>query len=91
LLAPVEGRKWEILWSSEDPKYGGGGTAPLGTEENWILPGNAAVLLKAKNEEENEKIVRKITWDREDAATAEKCLQVNGWLLMDSGVMLQVQ
>ena len=27
LLAPPEGRRWELLWSSEDPRYGGSGTA----------------------------------------------------------------
>jgi maltooligosyltrehalose trehalohydrolase len=27
LLAPPEGRRWELLWSSEDTRYGGSGTA----------------------------------------------------------------
>ena len=27
LLAAPEGRRWELLWSSEDPRYGGSGTA----------------------------------------------------------------
>ena len=26
LLAAPEGRRWELLWSSEDPRYGGSGT-----------------------------------------------------------------
>jgi maltooligosyltrehalose trehalohydrolase len=46
LLAPPEGRRWEVLWSSEDPRYGGYGTAALETEESWRLPGHAAVLLR---------------------------------------------
>ena len=29
LLAPLEDRAWQILWSSEQPAYGGGGTPPL--------------------------------------------------------------
>ena len=29
LLAPLEGQAWQILWSSEDPEYGGVGTPPL--------------------------------------------------------------
>jgi len=45
LLAPPEHMQWEILWSSEDPRYGGCGTAPLDTEENWRIPGHAAVVL----------------------------------------------
>lgn len=46
LLAPVEGRIWQLKWSSEDPRYGGCGTPPLETEENWWLPAQAAVLLE---------------------------------------------
>ena len=46
LLAPPEGRRWEVLWSSESCCYGGCGTAPPETEEGWRLPGHAAVLLR---------------------------------------------
>jgi len=46
LLAPPAGSGWATRWSSEDPKYGGTGTPPLDTEENWRIPGHAAVLLK---------------------------------------------
>ncbi len=45
LLAPPEGMAWATLWSSENPKYGGSGTAPLDSEENWRIPGHAAVAL----------------------------------------------
>ena len=45
LLAPPEGMRWKILWSSEHPDYGGSGTPPLETEENWWIPGHAAVVL----------------------------------------------
>jgi maltooligosyltrehalose trehalohydrolase len=45
LLAPLEGKGWRILWSSEDPKYGGCGTPPLETTANWIIPGEAAILM----------------------------------------------
>ncbi len=47
LLAPPENCRWEILWSSEDPRYGGMGTPELDTEDGWRVPGEAAVLLKA--------------------------------------------
>lgn len=46
LLAPPQDRTWVTLWSSEDPKYGGTGTPPLDTEQNWRIPGQAAVVLK---------------------------------------------
>jgi maltooligosyltrehalose trehalohydrolase len=45
LLAPPERRRWDILWSSESPKYGGAGTAALETEDGWHIPGHSAVLL----------------------------------------------
>ena len=45
LLAPMEDRSWRVLWSSESPVYGGGGTAALETKANWIIPGHMAVLL----------------------------------------------
>jgi len=45
LLAPPEGRVWSLRWSSEDVRYGGTGTPPLDTEENWRIPGESAVLL----------------------------------------------
>jgi len=46
LLAPPYQHSWEILFSTEDFKYGGIGTAELETKDNWKIPGNAAVLLK---------------------------------------------
>lgn len=45
LLAPPEGSQWMKLWSSEDPQYGGCGTAVLDSKENWRIPGTAAVVL----------------------------------------------
>ena len=47
LLASLEGCAWELLWSSESPKYGGEGTPPIQTEQGWRLPGQAAVVLAA--------------------------------------------
>jgi maltooligosyltrehalose trehalohydrolase len=46
LLAPPEGKLWEMLFSTEDPAYGGSGTPPLETEKNWRIPGYAAVVMK---------------------------------------------
>jgi maltooligosyltrehalose trehalohydrolase len=47
LLAPPAGKTWDIMWSSEDPAYGGDGTAPLDTSEGWHIPGPATVVLAA--------------------------------------------
>lgn len=46
LLAPPHLKEWSKIWSSEDPPYGGCGTATLDSDKNWIMPGQAAVLLK---------------------------------------------
>jgi maltooligosyltrehalose trehalohydrolase len=46
LLAPPEGKLWELLWSSEDPLYGGAGTPPLDGPSNWRIPGNSAVAMR---------------------------------------------
>jgi maltooligosyltrehalose trehalohydrolase len=47
LLGPPEICRWEMQWSSEDPKYGGSGTPVMDTpNDNWHLPGPAAVLLR---------------------------------------------
>ncbi|WP_232285981.1 malto-oligosyltrehalose trehalohydrolase [Solidesulfovibrio carbinoliphilus] len=45
LLAPPAGMAWGIVWSSEDPKYGGTGTPHPDTQENWRMQGHAAVAL----------------------------------------------
>jgi maltooligosyltrehalose trehalohydrolase len=45
LLAPPESMRWKIIWSSENPKYGGSGTPPVDTPGNWRIRGHAAVVL----------------------------------------------
>jgi maltooligosyltrehalose trehalohydrolase len=45
LLAPLESMQWKIIWSSENPKYGGSGTPQMDSINNWYLPGHAAVVL----------------------------------------------
>jgi maltooligosyltrehalose trehalohydrolase len=46
LIAPPRGCAWTLLWSSEDPHYGGSGTPPIETADGWMLPGHGAVVLK---------------------------------------------
>ncbi|MGE3539746.1 MAG: malto-oligosyltrehalose trehalohydrolase [Candidatus Tectimicrobiota bacterium] len=52
LLAPPQGKGWEILWSSEDLCYGGLGTPPVETTEGWLIPGHVAIVLKPSNSRE---------------------------------------
>jgi maltooligosyltrehalose trehalohydrolase len=53
LLAPPAGGRWEVLWSSEEPRYGGNG-APAPEDENgcWRLPGQATVAMRSVAREE---------------------------------------
>lgn len=46
LLAPPEGQEWDIILSTEGPRYGGCGVPPADTVENWIVPGQTALVLK---------------------------------------------
>lgn len=46
LLAPPPDKRWQVLWSSENPDYGGDGTPPLDDGPGWQVPGEAAVLLQ---------------------------------------------
>ena len=48
LLAPPENQKWRLLWSSEDPQYGGSGTAAFDSEADWLLVGHAALVLTTR-------------------------------------------
>src|SRR6266487_4428014 len=50
LLAPPLGFEWETLWTSESPRYGGPGAVPVVTQEQWVLPAEAAVALRLVRE-----------------------------------------
>ncbi len=47
LLAPPAGYRWTLQWSSESPRYGGSGRAPVHANAECHFPGEAAVLLRA--------------------------------------------
>jgi maltooligosyltrehalose trehalohydrolase len=47
----LEQHGWRIEWSSQHPVYGGSGTAPLETKANWMIPGQATVLLAPHDDE----------------------------------------
>jgi maltooligosyltrehalose trehalohydrolase len=46
LLAPPEGCRWRLRWSSEQVAYGGLGASPLHPHPTWRIPGEAALLLE---------------------------------------------
>lgn len=45
LVAPPVGMRWRTAWSSDDPRYGGGGVRGAPEGHDFFLPGEAAVLL----------------------------------------------
>jgi maltooligosyltrehalose trehalohydrolase len=51
MLAPPRGARWKTLWSSEHPRYGGGGTPRLEADDGWHVPGHAAVALLPEPDE----------------------------------------
>jgi maltooligosyltrehalose trehalohydrolase len=44
LIAPPDREGWRLLWSSEDPAYGGGGTPAEPFSADWRFPGNSTLL-----------------------------------------------
>ena len=48
LLAPVADRSWQLLWSSDDWRYGGSGTAAPETATGWVLPPESLLVLAAR-------------------------------------------
>lgn len=55
LLAPPDGKRWRVLWSSEDPRYGGSGTpAPESEELNWRLIGHSVLVCGPETKTDDE-------------------------------------
>jgi maltooligosyltrehalose trehalohydrolase len=46
LLAPPDDARWEVAWSSEETRYGGGGAAPFDPDGPWRLPAQSAFVLR---------------------------------------------
>jgi maltooligosyltrehalose trehalohydrolase len=53
LIAPPAGTRWTLLWHSEDPRYGGCGSAEPDGEHSWRLPAHALAVLAPKKKMEN--------------------------------------
>jgi maltooligosyltrehalose trehalohydrolase len=51
LLASRPGARWQRLWSSEHPDYGGGGGFSFQEEGQWMLAGSSAMLLGSERRE----------------------------------------
>lgn len=45
LLAPPTSCGWQLAWTSEQPKYGGGCTPGLETDTGWRVPAETAVVM----------------------------------------------
>jgi len=45
LLSPYPSRAWKVIWSSDDPAYGGLGIPERVIEARWHLPGESAFVL----------------------------------------------
>ena len=45
LVAPPFETDWAVVWSSEDPAYGGLGTPDLWPHGRWQIPGGCAMAL----------------------------------------------
>lgn len=48
LLAPTDGHRWRVAWSSEHPDYDGAGRRPIDPDQFWILPGDCALVLASE-------------------------------------------
>ncbi|MEW6324253.1 MAG: malto-oligosyltrehalose trehalohydrolase [Nitrospirota bacterium] len=47
LLAPGRSGQWRLIWSSDDPRYGGPGIVDPCAGGHWRLPGRSAMLIGA--------------------------------------------
>ena len=48
LLAPPVGRDWQLIWSSDEPRYGGLGVVPPLTNKGWFVAAEASSLFTAR-------------------------------------------
>ena len=61
LLAPPQGCEWMVEWSSEDPRYGGGGAPPLWEGGPWRIPGRSATVIAPRTCAATRKPIRRRT------------------------------
>ncbi len=56
LLAPPAECEWQVMLSTENPKYGGTGVYPPEMDGEWRIPGGAAVVLQPGTISKKEKV-----------------------------------
>jgi maltooligosyltrehalose trehalohydrolase len=54
LVAPCANARWRLLWSSEDPQYGGAGSADILQQHGWSVPAHSATLLATQKSDADE-------------------------------------
>jgi maltooligosyltrehalose trehalohydrolase len=47
LMVPPLDHEWELIWTSEDPRYGGCSPAPVDKFQRWRIAGHSATVLKS--------------------------------------------
>ena len=74
LLAPPDDQEWYVLWSSEDPRYGGSGLRELWPAGTWSIAGESAVVLAPGARQEPRRQLERRTGvsDRSRALKQEK-------------------
>jgi maltooligosyltrehalose trehalohydrolase len=46
LLAPPAGRRWKLMWASDQHRYGGSNTSTRWDDVSWVLPGRTTMVFK---------------------------------------------
>jgi maltooligosyltrehalose trehalohydrolase len=59
LLAPRPGETWCLIWSSDDPHYGGSGIVTPTRPDGWYIPGASTTLLMGENRSQDSVVSRK--------------------------------
>lgn len=60
LLAPSDSGAWRLVWSSDDPRYGGPGIVHPCSSQGWRFPGeNATFFIVDREEQLQDKVNKK--------------------------------
>ena len=79
LLAPPEGHRWVVLWSSEALEYGGDGTAHPETEAGWRITGDATlVLAPVPSSPRDREAARRLSRERADERRRQERTPLEG-------------